>query len=397
MLFTDSNQIEAISGREASPWDDLSARSADLSERLAAQANRDDDDGGSGFPAEAFRLMAEEGWLAAPLDRRFGGAGLGSEPGMTLPLLQLLKQVGRGSLPVGRIYEGHVNALMLVQRFGTREQAERCAADARDHGRIFGVWNAEGRDDGVKLLPLGGGRCRMEGGKHFASGLGHVERPVVTGRLPDGGWQMCVVPMETVRARMDFSWWRPLGMEATVSGAVDFTGIELGPEAIIGLPDVYYKDPWFNGGAIRFLSVQLGGAEALYDAARGYLRQTGQSEHPAQRTRVAEMAVAIESGALWLRGAAAMFERPDEEAPAIIAYAAMARMAIETICLDVIRATERCVGARGLLRPWPFERMVRDLTMYLRQPAPDAIVERVGRHALDHPQPAHAQWRHGQD
>ena len=41
------------------------------------------------------------------------------------------------------------------------------------------------------------------------------------------------------------------------------------------------------------------------------------------------------------------------------------------------------VGARGMMRPYPFGRMVRDLTMYLRQPAPDAVIERIGRHVLD--------------
>jgi alkylation response protein AidB-like acyl-CoA dehydrogenase len=369
----------------------LGQRAATLAGCLAAQA-----DAASGrdreFPLKEFGWLADEGWLAAPLQRRLGGWGLGSERGSTPALLQVLKQVGRGQLPVGRIYEGHVNALQLIQLFGTPEQTERFAADARDHRRIFGVWNAEGKAGGLQIVPSGDGRFRLEGGKLFASGLGHVQRPIVTGRLPDGGWQMCVVPMDEVATRSDFSWWQPLGMERTVSGAVDFSGVELGSDALLGPPDTYYREPWFNGGSIRFMSVQLGGAEALYDAARAFLRETGLADHPSQRTRLAEMAVALESGDLWLRGAAAMAERPVAEADTITAYAGMARMAIEKICLEVLALTQRCVGARGLLRPWPFERMVRDLTMYLRQPAPDAIVERVGRRVLEDERPASEQW-----
>ena len=45
--------------------------------------------------------------------------------------------------------------------------------------------------------------------------------------------------------------------------------------------------------------------------------------------------------------------------------------------------SERCVGARGLLQPEPFERLHRDLTHYLRQPAPDAVLADVGRFVLD--------------
>ena len=40
------------------------------------------------------------------------------------------------------------------------------------------------------------------------------------------------------------------------------------------------------------------------------------------------------------------------------------------------------VGAHGLLRPSRFERILRDLTMYLRQPVPDYCLAAVGRNAL---------------
>lgn len=369
---------------------DILHRAALLSDRLAACAAAAPD---RAFPDQEFSWIAHEGWLALPLARDLGGWGLGNEPGVTLPLLQVLKHVGRGSLPAGRIYEGHVNALQLVQRFGAPDRVARWAADARDRRRVFGVWNAEpGDGGGVRFEPLAGGRWRLEGSKHFASGLGRVTRPIVTGRRADGGWQMAIVPMESAGAREDLSWWKPLGMEATASGAVDFTGVELGPEDLLGEPDDYYRDPWFNGGAIRFVAVHLGGAEAIYDAVRAYAREFNQQDHPPQRARLAAMTMAVQSGDLWLRGAAAAAEAPGAEIAAVIAYAGMARMAVETICLDVLREAQRCVGARGLLRPWPFERLVRDLTMYLRQPAPDAIIERIGRHALESPLPAHSQW-----
>ena len=45
------------------------------------------------------------------------------------------------------------------------------------------------------------GRYRLQGAKTFASGAGVVARAIVTGRLPDGGWQMCLVPMDRVAAR----------------------------------------------------------------------------------------------------------------------------------------------------------------------------------------------------
>ncbi len=371
------------------------ARAAEVADRCAAHTAWLDARPGHPdaeiFPVEEFRWIADAGLLAAALPREWDGGGLQAGPRMTLPLLELLRHMGRGSLPVGRIYEGHANALILVALFGTPGQLGRAADEVHAHRRIFGVWNAE-EEDGVRLVALGAGRYRMDGAKLFCSGAGHVTRPIVTGRLPEGGWQMCIVPMEAVRPRIEHEWWQPVGMESTVSARVDFSGIELGPDDLLGGPDAYYRDPWFNGGAIRFAAVQLGGAEGLYDAARAYLQGLGRTDHPAQRQRFSEMAMGIEAGANWLRGAATVWERPPAEAAQISAYAAMTRMSIEQICLDTIRGVERSVGARGLMRPAPFGRLIRHLTMYLRQPAPDAVMERIGRYALNDPRPAHQHW-----
>ena len=382
------------------PWLPLLARAVTVAGRLAELSARRDDlqlspsPSAHTFPEDEFALLADSGLLAGPVPRRFGGGGLNGVAGGTLTLLQLLRHVGRGSLPTGRIYEGHVNAHALIEWFGTGEQQARAAADTVRDRRIFGVWNAEEEPPGIglKLIDLDNGRYRMQGGKLFCSGLGRVTRPIIGGRWEGGGWQMCLVPMDEIAARVDHSWWQPLGMESTVSGAIDLTGIELSGDTLLGAPDDYYREPGFNGGAIRFAAVQLGGAEALYDAARAYLQNGRRTDHPSQRIRAAETAMRIESGDGWLRGAAAVTERLPQAPHEIAVYAGMTRLAIETICLETIRTVERTVGARGLMRPYPFARMIRDLTMYLRQPAPDAVVDRVGRHVLDHPGPAHQHW-----
>lgn len=370
---------------------ELLERAAAVAAGCAATAAEIDCDGA--FPIEEFRRVAEAGLLAAPLPSTHGGLGLGTEVGGTLVALLLLEQLGRGNLSVGRLYEGHVNALQLIHTFGTPEQLAAYAADARDRRLLFGVWNTE-PTDGVKIVPSDDGRYRLHGWKTFASGAGHVERALVTGAFPSGGWQMCVVPMDQVAVTIDPAWWRPIGMRASASYRVDFDGVELAAEALVGAPGDYFREPWFSGGAIRFAAAQLGGARALFDATRDELRASGRADDPHQRARVGEAAIAIESGNLWLRGAAdvvdrsaAWHERGDGDAEAVVAYAHMTRLAIETICLDLIRLAERSVGARGLLRPHPIERIVRDLTLYLRQPAPDAALATVGRHALEGGEP----------
>ncbi len=352
-----------------------------------------------------FQLIAEAGLLVAPLRPELGGVGLGIDAQITYELLLLLKQIGRGNLAVGRIYEGHVNALQLVQTFGTDAQIEIYARDAREHHKIFGVWNAEAAD-GVKFEPIGGAdaeRYRLHGAKTFCSGAGYVERPFVNGVLPDGRWQMSIVPMDEAATVSDPDWWQPAGMRATASYKIDFSGVELDATAMIGQPNDYNRQPWLSAGVIRFAAVQLGAAEALFDLTRQYLQALNYTDHSSQQERVAQMAIALETGNLWLRGAAdrvAAFapefggdpKQPSPEAERLIAYANMMRTAIERICMDMMQWCERSIGTRGLLPPYSMERVIRDLTLYLRQPAYDAAITSIGQYVLSESTPAKALW-----
>lgn len=207
---------------------------------------------------------------------------------------------------------------------------------------------------------------------------------------------MAIVPTERVApVSQDDQFWKPLGMRASASFKLDFTGIDLTEEDLLGKPGDYLSQPYFGGGSIRFAAVQLGGAEAIYDETRQFLARHNRTEDLLQQTRLAEMAYLIESGNQWLRAAGTNTDHwlaNPADWPKLVAYANMTRTAIEEICLRIMPLAERCVGARGLLRPLPFERLHRDLTLYLRQPAPDATLIDIGRFVLNNPQSAHEHW-----
>lgn len=365
-----------------------------LLRRIADQAAVTDADGD--FPADAFRWLAAAGLLSVTLP----GHDLDQTRANTAPLLQLLKRIGAANLAVGRVYEGHVNALQLIRLYAKPEQQQRWFANATDHLRLFSVWNTQA-DNGIRIHALDDGRYRLEGAKTFCSGAGWVSRPLITGELIKNGqpqgWQMVIVPTETVREPAeDRRFWQPLGMRASASFRLDFTGVELTDADLLGQPNDYYRQPYFSGGAIRFAAVQLGAAEALFDATRGYLSELNRTNDVFQQTRLAEMAYLIESGNQWINMAGTKTDqwiRDGADAAKIVAYANMTRTAIEEVCLRVMPLAEKSVGARGLMRPLPFERIHRDLTFYLRQPAPDATLTDIGRYALTHPDDAHDLWK----
>ncbi len=303
------------------------------------------------------------------------------DPGTHRVALDALRYVGGLDLSAGRLYEGHVNALLLVGRYG---DSARALSDL-ESGRIFGVWNTDAAD-GVRAR-RGGDMLHFTGRKAFGSGAGTIERPIVTAEIEGEGRTMCLLPMESIHAAIDWNSWRPLGMEGSDSFTVDFNGVTACDEAILGRPGDYYRQPAFSGGAIRFAAVHFGAVEILANNFCSWLVDSRRTADPYQLARAGEIAIELESGRQWLQHAAEVAERnflAEEKTgiDAMIYTANLTRLAIERIALNVMERVTRGVGARGLLEPAPFAKTLRDLTMYLRQPAPDQALADAGKHFL---------------
>ncbi len=294
-----------------------------------------------------------------------------------------LRRAGASDLAAGRLYEGHVNALQLVRRYGTPLQASRADAEAAA-GLLFGVWNTQAAD-GVTFVHEGArGAYRLAGRKTFCSGTGRVARAIVTASDERGASQMFLVRMDAIAPSIDATFWRPMGMEQTESFAIDFTGIRLAPDDALGASDAYQREPWFSGGAARFVAVQTGACERLVADLARFLAAVNRGDDAIQRARLGECAVHARTAILWTDTcvrAWEAFDRGGDREP-LLETVDCARIAVERAALALCESVERAVGARGLLEPYAFGRTMRDLRMYLRQPAPDAAVARVGAASL---------------
>jgi alkylation response protein AidB-like acyl-CoA dehydrogenase len=206
----------------------------------------------------------------------------------------------------------------------------------------------------------------------LCSGAGFARRALVTARppaAPEAPPQMLLVPLAPGE-RADIAGWTAQGMRASATGAVDFTGLALGADVMIGGPGDYLRQPDFSAGAWRFAAVQCGGVEAVLGALHGHLRRTGRGGDPHQAARLGQAALAAETARLWVNAAALRAEAEPAAAEAAT-YANLARTAVERAGLDVLELAQRSVGLAAFLRPNPLERLSRDLATYLRQPAPD--------------------------
>ena len=380
-----SAEVISLSDERATICRRLLQRSArEVAERAFARASAYDEDGA--YPAADVHALHELGLLTAVLPVKWGGAGLSG-----LSLSEILRSIGSGSLPLGRLLEGHVNALELVLRYGNHQSIEVVAEEARA-GKLFGVWNTDDLN-GLRLMRRHG-RSWLEGRKILASGAGHVERPLVTATDEDGR-RLMVLPNLSGPPRADLSSWMAQGMRASATGSVDFTGVEVQPIEIVGGEGDYERQPWFSGGAWRFAAVHLGGMERLFDLLRRHLQETKRGGDPHQAARLAEAAMAIETARLWVTQAARIAGgRLGSRAPEqLVAYVNLARLAVEAAALELMQLVQRSVGLQAFLRPNPIERISRDLATYLRQPGPDRALTDAAAWILAQPVGTQDLWR----
>ena len=329
------------------------------------------------FPATAMQLLHEQSLLQINLPDRF------REQAQRLPVYETLFKIGKCNLSVGRIYEGHLNAIKLIKDHGSESQKEYFFQKAKI-GKLFSVWNTEISSEALRAQIIAG-KLELNGAKTFCSGGLQIDHAIITAEV-DGTKQMLILPLkEYPKLTEDWSLWNPTGMKNSVSCRIDFSGIELSSELKLGKLNAYQEQPWFSGGAMRFAAVQLGGAEALLHSAIDHLNTQNKSNDPYQQQRMGTMAILVETGKFWLKKAQEIDDNQQDYTSAeIVNFADMMRSAILNISEEILQLTERSIGVQGFMENHPMEQVYRDLKVYLKQPGPDLALKNVGAYTFDH-------------
>jgi alkylation response protein AidB-like acyl-CoA dehydrogenase len=324
-------------------------------------------DSASGFPPiDDLEEMAHVGLLYAPLPHALDGLGWGTEPEGALALYEALRLIGRISLPLGELYQGHIHAVRLVMQYGTAAQRD-VVRDSIQQRRLFGVWHTD-----LPSAPLQAVNGYFVGGKDLCAGTGLVERAIVTARTPSGGpQQMFLVPLDRFSDRGDLSDWNLTGMRASARGKVDLDGMALAQCLKLGGPDDYLGQPDFSAGGWRHLAVQVGGIEDIVQALRQHIARTECGLDPHQLERFGFAVTAAETAHLWSRQACHLAEAGTADVDRVVSYVDLARGAVERAALVAIEAVNRSMGLEALAPSRPLDRSVRDLATYLRHPCPD--------------------------
>jgi hypothetical protein len=212
------------------------------------------------FPREAFFALGDAGALTATIGDTREGASV-------VPEWDLLRRVAAADASVGRILDGHLNAIERLEVAADPEIRDRELAAVAQGERLLGVWGADpgpGEGDPARIHESGTGLV-LRGAKTFCSGAGGVDAALVMVGADDGSAPSLVLVECGEGVEIDRSWYRAAGLRASESHRVHFHDAAV--TAMLGEPGELARDPWFSRDAMRTAASWAGMVDAAVAAA----------------------------------------------------------------------------------------------------------------------------------
>jgi alkylation response protein AidB-like acyl-CoA dehydrogenase len=359
----------------------------------AAEYDRD-----ARFPLEDFGDLHQAGLLGAAIPLSFGGLGLEPHRSDPFALWMMTKVLAKADLSLARCWEGHANAMTLIDGAGSEAQKRRWFAGVLEQGEIWACWSGEpqtlvpgqARRYGTAVERVSGGYL-VNGTKVFATGAGGVTRAVLLVSTAGAGAArhgigladallMLVCDLPHPGVRFDARWWDPIGMRGTASHLVHFDNVFIPDENQIGVGGAFFAGHWQARFTPQYAASFLGAAETAFDYALNALAAPDRRADPYVQHHVGHMAIAVETAHLWLHRVARLWTAGEAEAARLAG--ARARYLVEHLAEEVVGHCVRSCGARSLIKPSPVERVYRDLGFYLRHDSDDQVLATIGRSVL---------------
>jgi len=355
---------------------DFDAVVARISEGAAAR------DADPAFPHHPFRALLEVGLLALPVpdppQTRGRRATFEEE-------WRILRAVARADGSVGRIFDGHLNAVERVSVL-TPEPLRTRELEAVASGElILGVWGADpipGEGAPARIVETESGPV-LEGVKTFCSGSTGLDRALVAVRGADetpGPPLLAYVDLKSGGFEVDRAWFRGSGMRSSESHRVVFSGATV--LAVLGEPGELVREPYFARDAVRTAVTWAGIADLAVDAALEILAAKYAKREPDEVVSLAagKMLSAQKTMDRWLEYAAREADADPEKT--LAGFSTELRASVAACCRKILDEAARACGSHPFVTAGPLDRARRDLELFLLQHRLEPALVRTGRRAI---------------
>ena len=322
------------------------------------------------FPMDAVKHAGALGLMGAIFPEELGGAGLGY-----IEYAIIIEELSRVDPSVGLIVAAH-NSLCTNHIFlaGSEEQKRKYIPKLAT-GEWIGCWSLtepEAGSDaaGTRTTAVKDKSCWvMNGGKTFTTNAQYADVCVamaVTDRAASShGISAFIletgIPGFKVGKKED-----KLGMRASATGEVLFTGCRLPESQLLGKPGEGFVDSLriLDGGRISIAALSVGTAQGAFEAALKYSKQRKQfgrfiSEFQTIQNKLADMATSIDAARLLTYRAAGMKDRGTR----VTKESSMAKLFASEIAVNVCNEAVQIHGGYGFIKDYPVEKFYRDVKL----------------------------------
>jgi alkylation response protein AidB-like acyl-CoA dehydrogenase len=344
-------------------------------------------------PIESWRVLARDGFLGCCIPPAHGGLGL------DMPTyIGVIRTIARGCANTAMTVHMHSTVMRFIDALGSEAQKRRYFGEVVRDGKLFGSWGSE---PAVSLsrsflmetqVRSDGDAYVVDGVKHFCTMALGASHYMVWCAL-EGGTDMSkallqvLVPAEAPGIATDGKW-NTLGMRATFSPSVTFTGVRVPKDAAIGDPGAALRVGVVESFALGYAAVYLGIAEGALAFAIDYARKRivkpeniAVAHDPVVQRHIGEMSAHLDGALLVLADTAERWEAADLVERGVIGN--KAKYLATEVGLAVTSKVIQVVGGRGAYKDFPAERAFRDLrTSTLMPPTVDRMLEGIGKNAL---------------
>jgi len=350
-------------------------------------------DAAAANPIDSWRVLAGDGFLASCIPTAHGGLGL------DMPTyIGVIRAIARGCANTAMTVHMHSTVMRFIDALATDAQKRRFFTEVVERGRLFGSWGSE---PAVSLsrsflmetvVRQDGDAYVVDGVKHFCTMARGASRYMVWCAL-EGSTDMgkallqVLVPADAPGITTDGKW-NTLGMRATFSPSVTFSGVRVPKDAALGDPGTALRVGVVESFALGYAAVYVGIAEGALAFAIDYARQrivrpenVPVAHDPTVQRHVGELAAQLDAARLVLADAAERWEAADVQERGVLGN--KAKYVATEIGLAVTSRVIQVVGGRGAYKEFPAERAFRDMrTSTLMPPTVDRMLEGIGKNAL---------------
>ncbi len=360
-------------------------------EQIAPRAAEYDAAGAN--PVDSWRVLGRDGLLGSCIPPSYGGLGL------DMPTyIGMIRTIARGCANTAMTVHMHSTVMRFIDALGTDAQKRRYFDEVVTHGKLFGSWGSEPAVSLSRTFLMetvvrqDGDAYVVDGVKHFCTMALGASHYMVWCAL-EGGTDMgkallqVLVPADAPGIATDGKW-NTLGMRATFSPSVTFTGVRVPQGAAIGDPGEALRVGVVESFALGYAAVYLGIAEGALAFAIDYAKKRvvkpeniAVAHDPTVQRHIGELSAHLDGALLVLADTAERWEAADVLGRGVLGN--RAKYLATEVGLAVTSKVIQVVGGRGAYKDFPAERAFRDLrTSTLMPPTVDRMLEGIGKSAL---------------